>query len=266
LTIDWAKSGKVAIRSNVTSTFFSVLFPKGSDLSEEGAAFLRGLVDTIDASSVGKSGTPLNEVVDFRSFVRYFIVEEIAKDTDGYAFSDYVMVKRGKLLHAAPWDFDLAFDFVCMPRYFRNVFTGNVSLGVTGWNVENSRSDALWIGPSGIPGGSVKQFGMNKRQLFLNIWRSPGFKAAFVEAWKAARSHQLGDAMLEDMVRRRSSHIAASAEKDLRIWRRTNRCGFWHCCAPEDAHSFDKASQHLVRYLLARVHWIDANVDMLVAK
>ena len=40
------------------------------------------------------------------------------------------MVRQGRLLHAAPWDFDLAFDFACMPRYFTNVFTGNVSLGV----------------------------------------------------------------------------------------------------------------------------------------
>jgi len=26
-----------------------------------------------------------------------------------------------------------------------------------GWNVENSRSDALWIGPLGFPGGSVQE-------------------------------------------------------------------------------------------------------------
>lgn len=46
-----------------------------------------------------------------------------------------------------------------------------------GWNVENNRSDALWIGSEGFPGGSVKDFGSNKRQLFLNIWRYPGFQA-----------------------------------------------------------------------------------------
>ena len=49
-----------------------------------------------------------------------------------------------------------------------------------GWNVENNRSDALWIGSEGFPGGSVKDFGTNKRQLFLNIWRYPGFQAHMV--------------------------------------------------------------------------------------
>lgn len=262
LTIDWAKPGKVSLRSNVTSTFFSVLDPKGA-LPSSSVAFLQKLVDSVDSlAASGKRG--LAELLDFQSFVRYFLVEELAKDVDGYAFSNYVMARQGRLLHAAPWDFDLAFDFACMPRYFTNVFTGNVSLGVTGWNVENSRADALWIGPSGIPGGSVERFGMNKRQLFLNLWLYPGFKAAFVGAWKAARGRMLGDAMLEAMVRRRSKQIASAAKNDLEIWRRTNRCGFWRCCAPEDTHSFDKASEHLSKYLVSRARWIDANVDTLL--
>eukprot|EP00439_Symbiodinium_sp_Y106_P037638 s486_g4.t1 len=153
-----------------------------------------------------------------------------------------------------------------MPRYFTNVFTGNVSLGVTGWNVENSRADALWIGPSGIPGGSVERFGMNKRQLFLNLWLYPGFKAAFVGGWKAARGRMLGDAMLVAMVRQRSKQIASAAKNDLEIWRRTNRCGFWRCCAHEDTHSFDKASEHLSEYLVSRARWIDANVGAMPGK
>ena len=44
----------------------------------------------------------------------------------------------------------------------------------------------------------------------------------------------------------------------------TNRCGFWRCCAPEDTHSFDKASEHLSEYLVSRARWIDANVDTLL--
>ncbi|CAE7212581.1 unnamed protein product [Symbiodinium pilosum] len=263
LTIDWAKAGKVAIRSNVTETFFSVLYPVGA-LEASSHAFLRNLIDSVD--SLAASGKPeeLLHMLDFQSFVRYFVVEELAKDVDGYAFSNYVMVRQGKLMHAAPWDFDLAFDFACMPRYFTNVFTGNASLGVVGWNVENARSDALWIGPSGIPGGSVKRFGINKRQLFLNIWRYPGFKAAFATAWKAARGRMLGDAMLVAMVRRRSKQISSAANLDLDIWRRTNRCGFWRCCAPDDTHSFKKASEHLANYLVSRAHWIDENIDALL--
>ena len=33
------------------------------------------------------------------------MLEELAKDVDGYAFSNYVKIKKGVLYHAAPWDF-----------------------------------------------------------------------------------------------------------------------------------------------------------------
>jgi len=104
---------------------------------------------------------------------------------------------------------------------------------------------------------------MNKRQLFLNIWRYPGFKAAFATAWREARQRALGDEALVSMVAHRSRVIATSAERDLHIWRHTNRCAFWNCCAPQDAQSFEKAQGHLTSYLLARARWIDANVDLL---
>ena len=118
-------------------------------------------------------------------FIRYFILEELAKDVDGYAFSNYVTqrlkvespwkqflwrgtllwpeirgvfdvlgigndilatwywptllrspsrarpskvkIKNGVLFHAAPWDFDLAFNFACMPRFHQCAHWG-------GWN------------------------------------------------------------------------------------------------------------------------------------
>ncbi|CAK9029705.1 unnamed protein product [Durusdinium trenchii] len=261
LTIDWAKPGDVALKSNVTSTFFNVLYPTGA-LRPQELDFLGTLINEIDVrAATGHGG--LQQLVDLPSFLRYYIMEELAKDVDGYAFSNYVKIKNGMLYHAAPWDFDLAFDFACMPRYFTNNLTGEVHLGAIGWNVENSRSDALWIGPSGMPGGSVKEFGMNKRQHFLNIWRYPGFQAAFAGAWRAARARTLGDHALRSMVESRSAVIGPSARRDLHLWRNTSRCGFWHCCAPQDTQSFEEAQRHLISYLLARAKWMDENVAFL---
>ncbi|CAJ1358615.1 unnamed protein product, partial [Effrenium voratum] len=249
LTIDWAKPGKVALKSNSTSTYFNVLYPAGS-LRPSEHSFLQDLIDAVDRVAAGGPGRPLAELLDFRSFLRYFIVEELAKDVDGYSFSNFVKISEGRIFHAAPWDFDLAFNFACMPRYFTNILTGKVEVDEKGWNVENGRTDALWIGPSGFPGGSVREFGMNKRQLFLNIWRSPGFKAAFASTWRSVR-HRLGDGALRSMVERRSRVIEASAERDLDIWKSTERCAFWRCCVAE-THSFQRASQDLAEYLVDR--------------
>jgi len=271
LTIDWAKPGDIAIQTPVTSSFFSMLYPK--TLSREQESFLRELLDTVDKRAAISPGTPqalaqpLAEVIDFTSFARFFITEELAKDVDGYAFSVYVTVKDGRLFHAAPWDFDLAFNFACMPNYFRSAYTnqsGPSTLGVAGWNVENLRDNAFWIGKTGFPGGSVMVFGMNKRQIFLNMWQHKEFKEAFVAAWSNARQGPLSDEALTDIVRRRSAVIKRSADRDLKIWSTKDRCGFWDCCYPNDAYSFEESSQHLEEYLVRRATWIDNNVDKLI--
>merc|ERR1711904_32031 len=256
-----------------TSTYFDIMYP-AKHMSRGQEEFLKTLVDTIDGYaatgaktlSSGQPLPPLEDVVDFKSFARFYITEELAKDVDGYAFSVFVMVKEGRLFHAAPWDFDLAFNFACMPVYFRNAFTGKAihTAGVEGWNVENLRDMALWIGPEGYPGGSVMKFGVNKRQLFLNMWKHPRFAATFVSAWKVARRGPLSDEALTGMIFDHSVKISTSAERDLAIWRKTNRSAFWTCCHPGDMNNFTSSTEHLLRYLLGRAKWMDLNVDKLV--
>eukprot|EP00913_Durusdinium_trenchii_P033022 g30913.t1 len=182
LTIDWAKPGDV-----------SWLVGDGAPELD----FLGTLINEIDVrAATGHGG--LQQLVDLPSFLRYYIMEELAKDVDGYAFSNYAAGRSASI----------------RPRH-------RIGPKSIGWNVENSRSDALWIGPSGMPGGSVKEFGMNKRQHFLNIWRYPGFQAAFAGAWRAARARTLGDHALRSMVESRSAVIGPSARRDLHLWRRS---------------------------------------------
>lgn len=265
LVADWKKPGGIAVKSATTSTFFNVIYPKPKDLTPAERAYLSRLVNEVDrrAADLAAPHGGLEEVLDFPSFVRYFIVQELAKDLDGYAFSDYLSAQGGKLYHAAPWDFDLAFGFACMPAYYTNAFTGVVSLGVAGWNVENLRTMAYWIGEDGSPGGSTMEFGMNKRQLFLNIWRHPRFARAFATTWRSARAGPLADAALLGMVERRAREITPAAKHDIGLWNRTQRCAFWHCCHPEDSHDFASATLHLSQYLQGRARWIDGHLDGL---
>merc|ERR1712113_897985 len=247
-----------------------VVYPTKKHISDQQESFVKKLVDSVDELAATHSElashapTALEEIMDFPSFARYFIVEELAKDVDGYAFSDFVMIQDGRLFHAAPWDFDLGFNFACMPVYYRNAFTGHVTLGPSGWNIENLRDNALWVGKDGMPGSSVWNFGSNKRQLFLNLWRHPSFRAQFVSSWKAARESVLSDQSLSAMVTRRSEAIRASATRDLGLWNKTDRCGFWTCCTPDGAHSFEVAHESLQSYLLQRARWIDSNVAQLL--
>lgn len=262
LTADWNQSGVFAIQTPETSTFFNVRYPPISQVSAGQLSRLKHLLDEVDRRALERSvsgPSGLEEILDFPSFARYYILQELVKDTDGYAFSNFMKVEAGKLFHAAPWDFDLAFHFDCTGKYYTNIFTGEVSPGVQGWNVENDRSMGYWTGPDGY-GDGIWSFGSNKRQLFTNIWRHPRFAAAFATAWRAARQGPLTDAVLQTMVRKRTAEIDAAAMRDMGIWRHSQRCGFWDCCSLADSKDFRLASMDLEKYLLNRAHWIDERV------
>eukprot|EP00928_Gymnodinium_smaydae_P096276 TRINITY_DN8468_c0_g2_i1.p1 TRINITY_DN8468_c0_g2~~TRINITY_DN8468_c0_g2_i1.p1 ORF type:complete len:520 (+),score=26.29 TRINITY_DN8468_c0_g2_i1:61-1620(+) len=261
VTVDWPKPGKDFVTTTNTSTVFNFIYPK--KVSTEQKVFVQGLLDNIDVSAAMKQDN-IAKFIDIPSFVTFFMVEELAKDLDGYAFSNYMTIEHGKLVHAAPWDFDLAFGFDCQSRYFTNNLTGEDTTGtVTGWNVENTRDSAYWIGPTGLPQGAIWEFGSNKRRLFSNIWQDVAFRRAFAIAWKQARLGPISDVSLRTSVMSRSALIAEGAQQDMAIWHKTNRCGFWKCCEPEGAQSFDVATSYLLEFLLGRARWIDSNVDSI---
>mmetsp|Transcript_104833 Transcript_104833/g.224045 ORF Transcript_104833/g.224045 Transcript_104833/m.224045 type:complete len:564 (-) Transcript_104833:55-1746(-) len=259
LVADWAKPGNARVQSRMTATNFNLVYPEIGDVPASQAAHLQRSIDEVDRRAA-EGASDLAEVLDFRSFSRYFILQELAKDVDGYAFSDFVLLRDQRLFHAAPWDFDLAFGFSCAQTYYRHVDTGKVCEGVVGWNVENARNSSVdWT----AHGWQARSLGGNKRQLFLNVWRHPGFRASFLAAWRAARQGPLTDAALQGIVGAQSQAIRASAERDLRIWRPSTRCAFFPCCHPEDAMSFDTAQFHLQDFLLRRARWIDEHIAEL---
>eukprot|EP00929_Paragymnodinium_shiwhaense_P042299 TRINITY_DN21907_c0_g1_i1.p1 TRINITY_DN21907_c0_g1~~TRINITY_DN21907_c0_g1_i1.p1 ORF type:complete len:245 (-),score=41.11 TRINITY_DN21907_c0_g1_i1:122-856(-) len=140
LQVDWSKdtSDTFVAVSPVTQTAFNVAYPTKTAMSEGQKTFVQNLVGAVDsraAAGVGGQDTRLEEVLDFESFTRFFVLEELVKDVDGYAFSDYMLIKDGKLFHAAPWDYDLAMGFDCAKVYFKNFLTNETTMGVTGWNV-----------------------------------------------------------------------------------------------------------------------------------
>ena len=61
----------------------------------------------------------MSDIVDLESFARYYVLQEVAKDADGYGLSDYLAISAGRLQHREPWDFDLAYNFDCYHGYFK---------------------------------------------------------------------------------------------------------------------------------------------------
>ncbi|GEM_PF-3900799 len=59
----------------------------------------------------------LNDVIDYQSFVDYFLVNELAKNPDAYVSSVYMNYDGTKLAMGPIWDFDLAFANYLNPAF-----------------------------------------------------------------------------------------------------------------------------------------------------
>lgn len=267
LAADWPTAGQYAIVTANTSSSFNVMYPV--TLSEAQKTFVQTFMDELDQRVAGNSQGDIEELIDFESAARFYVLMELVKDVDGYAFSDYWMIKDGRLQHAAPWDFDLAMGYECAAVFSRSALTGELFSTLEGWNVEIARDSMPWLGPDGKPNGAIKYFGMNKRQLFLNLWRQPSFRVAFAAAWRAARQGSDGpisDASLQSTIMTRSESIAPAAEHDIFLWRNSHREGFFTPCHMDAIANFTLSRDYLVEYLIGRAHWIDHHVESLLVQ
>lgn len=262
---DWPEAGTSYLTTATTSTVFNIKYPKRG-LTNPQSIHVQNILNEVDRRAADLSDETLAEVLDYESTARYFVLQELAKDTDGYAFSDFWMINGNKLMHAAPWDFDLAFGYECQVLYYTNSFTGREAGWLDSWNVENLRDSMLWIGEDGYGGGSTQRWGINKRQLFLNIWQHRSFRQAFVSAWRSARrAPPLTDVALGAIIDARAAELRQAGEHDLDLWRGSHRQGFFDPCFMEDTRNFTSATAHLREYVLGRARWIDEHVEDLLS-
>jgi len=111
--------------------FYQYREPDAEDIVPEQVAYIQTFIDdfetTMDSESFDDPTTGYPSIVDMGSFVDFFLVNEIAKNIDGYRLSTYFHKNKDSidpLLHAGPvWDFNIAFGNV-------NYNEGDVTTGL----------------------------------------------------------------------------------------------------------------------------------------
>ena len=95
---------------------FVYYYPKPDEITHQQKQYLQQLIDHME-SNLYKAGSQgivdiMSDYMDLDSFVDYFLLNELARNVDGYKKSSYFYKDKnsnGGLLHAGPvWDFDWA--------------------------------------------------------------------------------------------------------------------------------------------------------------
>ncbi|HPG38153.1 MAG TPA: CotH kinase family protein [bacterium] len=218
--------------------------------------FIREFEDCMAGENYNDPDSGYQKYIDMDSFIDFIIINELAKNVDGYRISTFLYKERDKknqlgLLYAGPvWDFNLGYG---LANYYDGEDTDD-------WMLEE-----LSFG-EGIQGdGSHVPFWWSK------LFHDPAFSRQFRQRWHTLRADVLAIDRIHQFITACADTLDAAQERNFTIWTgpgepRSFGDGFWP--VPDIFYSFS-TYQDEVDYLKAwieeRIIWIDENIDHITA-
>lgn len=206
------------------------VYPRVGELSESAE---QGVVEALAAwegAAIGDDpGDPDSGVfawMDLDSAVDWVLIQELSKNNDAYFLSIYVTRDVDGLLRFVPWDHDLAW--------------GGYPVGNCG--------PADWIA--------------YRSPLIAGMATVPEFRERLVERWAELRADQLSEANILGLMGGYRETMGDAAYANFEVWPMdeiefswdgTN----WLC----PVSSFDEEQVRFEEWILARLAWMDANIE-----
>ncbi|MCC6273771.1 MAG: CotH kinase family protein [Deltaproteobacteria bacterium] len=153
-------------------------YPKGEDITADQAAWIQGYIEDFEAALEGPNfrdpALGYRAYLDLESAVDFFLVHELLKNVDAFAFSTFMSKERGEKLSLGPvWDFDLAMG---------NLLSGGLG-APEGWQLCAGR----WIGRLLEDPDFVAAVANRYRALRVGTWSDAAVAAILDEAAEALR-------------------------------------------------------------------------------
>ena len=221
---------------------YSYVYPKIDSITLPQRNYIKSYVDSFE-QALGSANYQnpqwgWRRHADEASFIDYFIVNELAKNVDGYRISTYLykdkQTRGGKLFAGPVWDYDLAF-------YNANYCRGSDTVG---W---------AWQFNGVCPGDfSQVPFWWNQFQ------SDTTFQANFRCRWKQLRATSLSDLRINQLL---DSVVSLTEEARMRHFLRWPVLGqyIWPNVQPVPV-SYSGEIQQLRNWFAGRVAWIDRNL------
>lgn len=208
--------------------------PGVDEISPGQEAFLRGWVDSFEAG-IARGDAP-DVWVDVPSFTDFVLLNELARNVDGYRRSTFLHKAPDSLggrLHAGPlWDFNIAW--------------GNADF-CDGWNTEGLvwESESVCDDWHQIP------------KWWITLLRDPRFTGPLRCRWDLHRRAVLADEALTNTIAALAGPLAEAEARDHATWATlgTNIWPNWYVGA-----TWADELTWMTEFTLARAAWLDANL------
>jgi subtilisin-like proprotein convertase family protein len=226
-----------------TKAYYQYVYPKAKDVLPQQATYIQSFIDSLEEALYSptfknNAGYRYDYYLDLPSFADNFILNELAKNVDGYRLSSYFHKKKitdGGKLHAGPlWDFDLS---------FRNADYCN-GADPQGWMYEQYCS----LGESPPPMFFYKMFGD------VAFWDEVRCR------WDELRSSILTEEYLFNFIDNQRDSLLEAAKMNFTIWPILG-VYVWPNPGPL-AKTYEDEIDQLKSWIQIRLNWMDANIPM----
>lgn len=219
-------------------TLWQVQYPKSEDIQPEQRNYINNWINgfeaAVNAPTFADTAIGYPKYVDVQSFVDFTLLNELAKNVDGYRLSTYLWKDRDdkdSKLHAGPvWDFNIAL--------------GNADYcegGTTfGWAIDFNT----------ICGGDswVIQFWWKK------MWLDQTYRRQLKERWIDLRTSKLTNEVIFHVMDSLTNVLSESQVRNFQRWPVLNTY-LWpnvYCCGPYNQHT-----TFLHNWIQSRLLWMD---------
>ncbi|HEY3371362.1 MAG TPA: CotH kinase family protein [Prolixibacteraceae bacterium] len=181
--------------NNTNNTFYQYDYPKSSEIVPEQKTYVQTYVRNMEKALYLEKFSGLGSYHEFlndSSFIDFMIINELAKNIDGYRLSSYLYKGKNKLMNCGPiWDFNLTYGNC-------NYYNGWTS---TGFEYQTNFAGDSWQNP----------FWWNK------LMRDPTYVQNLKRRWSWIRKNEFSDTRIKFVT---DSLVSLLSEAQVRNYQR----------------------------------------------
>ncbi|HJM83687.1 MAG TPA: CotH kinase family protein [Candidatus Marinimicrobia bacterium] len=225
--------------NNRKEGFYQYHYPKPGDIVYQQKDYIQSYIDDFEklmkSTDYANPVTGFSSMINWESFIDFFIMQEITKNIDGYRLSTYLHKDKdsndGRLVAGPIWDFNLGF--------------GNANYD-EGWDTEGWIIDLTehiwgeydWINPF----------------WWCLIWCDPAFHNGVAERWIELRENTLSDQYVNTLIDSLYNNIGIAAGRNFERW---STLGQYVWPNYFIGNTYEEEVEYLRDWILKRMNWMD---------
>jgi len=182
--------------NNTNKSFYQYDYPKSTEITTEQKSYIKSYMGNMEKALYLQKYTGTGNYHEFlndTSFIDFMIVNEFAKNIDGYRLSSYLYKGKNKLMNCGPiWDFNLTYGNA-------NYYSGGTT---TGFEYQNDLSSDYWQNP----------FWWKKLML------DPNFVQKLKRRWSSIRKNEFSDSRIKFVTDSLTSLLSEAQVRNYQRW------------------------------------------------